>query len=71
MLGFLLALLIPCNASPSAVVIGIQTFAKIRADDYYYGDKPLLAWRLARDGGYCFLSRPRRFGKSLFVVRVS
>ncbi|TAN47257.1 MAG: hypothetical protein EPN21_18130 [Methylococcaceae bacterium] len=47
--------------------IGIQTFAKIRGDDYYYVDKTPLAWRLAQESGYFFLSRPRRFGKSLFL----
>jgi Predicted AAA-ATPase/PD-(D/E)XK nuclease superfamily len=47
--------------------IGIQTFAKIREDDYYYVDKTPLAWALAQESGYYFLSRPRRFGKSLFL----
>ncbi|MBK1719489.1 ATP-binding protein [Thiocystis violacea] len=47
--------------------IGIQTFAKIREGDYYYVDKTPLAWRLAQTSGYYFLSRPRRFGKSLFL----
>ncbi|HRD50515.1 MAG TPA: ATP-binding protein [Candidatus Contendobacter sp.] len=47
--------------------IGIQTFAKIREDDYYYVDKTRMAWRLAQESGYFFLSRPRRFGKSLLL----
>ena len=47
--------------------IGIQTFAKIRGDDYYYVDKTKLALKLAEEGSYYFLSRPRRFGKSLFL----
>lgn len=47
--------------------IGIQTFAKIREGDYYYVDKTAVAFDLARIGGYYFLSRPRRFGKSLFL----
>ena len=47
--------------------IGIQTFAKIRSEDYYYVDKTPMVWRLAQEGGYYFLSRPRRFGKSLFL----
>jgi hypothetical protein len=47
--------------------IGIQTFAKIRGDDYYYVDKTPMVWRLAQEAGYYFLSRPRRFGKSLFL----
>ncbi|SEI93888.1 PD-(D/E)XK nuclease superfamily protein [Allopseudospirillum japonicum] len=47
--------------------IGIQTFAKIREGDYYYVDKTPIACQLADTSGYYFLSRPRRFGKSLFL----
>jgi len=47
--------------------IGIQTFARIREDDCYYVDKTGLALRLIEEGNYYFLSRPRRFGKSLFI----
>ncbi|MBZ4686367.1 MAG: hypothetical protein JG774_2112, partial [Desulfomicrobiaceae bacterium] len=47
--------------------IGIQTFAKIREENCYYVDKTPFVARLAEDGGYYFLSRPRRFGKSLFL----
>ena len=48
--------------------IGIQTFRQIREEDYYYVDKTGYAGRLADDDGkHYFLSRPRRFGKSLFV----
>jgi len=47
--------------------IGIQTFAKIRGDEYYYVDKTPLALKLIEEGSYYFLSRPRRFGKSLFL----
>ncbi|MDK2873881.1 MAG: hypothetical protein PWQ64_1645, partial [Desulfomicrobiaceae bacterium] len=47
--------------------IGIQTFAKIREEDCYYVDKTPFVARLAENGGYYFLSRPRRFGKSLFL----
>ena len=47
--------------------IGIQTFAKVREDDYYYVDKTHLALQLIKDGTHFFLSRPRRFGKSLFL----
>lgn len=46
---------------------GIQTFSKIRGDDYYYVDKTPLIENLAEGGSYYFLSRPRRFGKSLFL----
>jgi hypothetical protein len=47
--------------------IGIQTFREIREEDYYYVDKTPLALKLIREGKYYFLSRPRRFGKSLFL----
>lgn len=47
--------------------IGIQDFEKIRRDSYVYVDKTDLVYDLARKGGYCFLSRPRRFGKSLLI----
>ncbi|MCL2468531.1 MAG: ATP-binding protein [Micrococcales bacterium] len=46
--------------------IGIQTFATIRGGDYYYVDKTGHAMQVA-EGRTCFLSRPRRFGKSLFL----
>jgi hypothetical protein len=47
--------------------IGIQTFSHIREDGYYYVDKTAIALRLIEQGTYYFLSRPRRFGKSLFL----
>ena len=47
--------------------IGIQTFQKIREEDYYYVDKTAFAWQLIAEGSHYFLSRPRRFGKSLFL----
>jgi hypothetical protein len=47
--------------------IGIQSFRKIRDGGFYYVDKTPLAWSLAQEAGYYFLSRPRRFGKSLFL----
>ena len=47
--------------------IGIQTFRKIREDDYYYVDKTGYLAQLTDDGTHFFLSRPRRFGKSLFL----
>jgi Predicted AAA-ATPase. len=46
--------------------IGIQTFEKIRNSNYYYVDKTMFVKKL-ENGGYYFLSRPRRFGKSLFL----
>ncbi len=47
--------------------IGIQSFAKIREGGFYYVDKTPFALKMAESAGYFFLSRPRRFGKSLFL----
>ena len=48
--------------------VGIQTFRRIREEGYYYVDKTDYALRIARSAGvHYFLSRPRRFGKSLFL----
>ena len=47
--------------------IGIQNFDKIRNEGYYYVDKTALIYRLVKTGSYYFLSRPRRFGKSLLI----
>ncbi|WP_044407210.1 AAA family ATPase, partial [Thiomicrospira microaerophila] len=47
--------------------IGIQTFSEIREDDYVYVDKTGIAHALLQNYKYVFLSRPRRFGKSLFL----
>ena len=47
--------------------IGIQTFREIREDDCYYVDKTAFILRLTREGKHYFLSRPRRFGKSLLL----
>ncbi len=47
--------------------IGIQSFEVIRSDDYYYVDKTHFVEKLSESGKYYFLSRPRRFGKSLFL----
>ena len=48
--------------------VGIQSFEKIRKDGYLYVDKTDIIWRLANtDNTYNYLSRPRRFGKSLLI----
>ena len=47
--------------------IGIQNFEKIRREGFVYVDKTALIYRLASEGNYYFLSRPRRFGKSLLL----
>lgn len=47
--------------------IGIQTFSKIIEGGYRYVDKTMYIARLLKEGEYYFLSRPRRFGKSLLL----
>ncbi len=47
--------------------IGIQNFEKIRKEGYFYVDKTALIYRMVKTGSYYFLSRPRRFGKSLMI----
>ena len=47
--------------------IGIQSFEKLRKDGYLYIDKTPFLWQLVQVSSPYFLSRPRRFGKSLFL----
>lgn len=47
--------------------IGIQTFERIIRESYIYVDKTDLVWQLAHYATYIFMSRPRRFGKSLLT----
>ncbi|WP_178792906.1 AAA family ATPase [Bacteroidaceae bacterium] len=47
--------------------IGIQNFEKIRNGGYLYIDKTALIYKMVKTGSYYFLSRPRRFGKSLLI----
>lgn len=47
--------------------IGIQEFEKLRKEGYLYVDKTRLVYKLVNEGSYYFLSRPRRFGKSLLM----
>lgn len=47
--------------------LGIQSFANIRRNHYVYVDKTEYIWNLAETGHSYFLSRPRRFGKSLLI----
>ena len=47
--------------------IGIQSFDKLREENFLYVDKTPYLHELVNSAGYYFLSRPRRFGKSLFV----
>lgn len=47
--------------------VGVQNFESLRNDNYLYIDKTALIYKLVKEGRYYFLSRPRRFGKSLLV----
>ncbi len=53
------------NLEPRKYPVGIQTFERIRKENYIYIDKTDLVWKLTKESPYVFLSRPRRFGKSL------
>ena len=50
--------------------IGIQNFEKLRTGGYFYIDKTELIYRIIKTGSYYFLSRPRRFGKSLLISTI-
>ena len=50
--------------------IGIQSFSKLRQDGYLYIDKTELVYQLVSDSNAFFLSRPRRFGKSLLLSTI-
>lgn len=50
--------------------IGIQSFSEIREGGYVYVDKTALIYRMIERGKYYFLSRPRRFGKSLLLSTI-
>ena len=53
--------------TPRKLPIGIQSFEKLRRDGYLYIDKTSFLWQLVQVSSPYFLSRPRRFGKSLFL----
>lgn len=48
--------------------LGIQTFENVIKGNYVYVDKTALVYQVVHEKKYCFLSRPRRFGKSLLVT---
>lgn len=50
--------------------VGIQSFSEIREGGYVYVDKTAFVHRLMKEGKYYFLSRPRRFGKSLLLSTI-
>src|SRR5690554_8026721 len=55
------------TATRLKLAMGIQTFSQDREDGYYYVDKTPVIERLVQQNKYYFLSRPRRFGKSLLL----
>ncbi|MBQ1593873.1 MAG: AAA family ATPase [Treponema sp.] len=55
------------NMCARKMPIGIQDFAKLREDGFVYADKTAIIYDLARTSSPYFLSRPRRFGKSLLI----
>ena len=48
--------------------VGIQTFERIRKENYLDIDKTDLVWNMTKESPFVFLSRPRRFGKSLLTT---
>ena len=52
---------------PRKIPIGVQSFEVLRNDRYLYADKTAYLFQLVTSGRVYFLSRPRRFGKSLFL----
>ena len=58
------------SASTTKYPIGIQSFSVIRQGGFAYVDKTALIYRLVTEGKYYFLSRPRRFGKSLLLSTI-
>lgn len=55
------------NPNRRKLPIGIETFSEIIGEGHYYVDKTGFAQQMIEHGKYFFLSRPRRFGKSLFL----
>lgn len=50
--------------------VGVQSFDKLREGGFVYVDKTAQIYKLVKNGGYYFLSRPRRFGKSLLLSTI-
>jgi hypothetical protein len=57
----------PSTLPRKRLPIGLQNLRELREENYYYADKSGFAVDLTHNGKYYFLSRPRRFGKSLFL----
>ena len=58
------------NFTPRRLPVGIQSFEKLRSEGFVYVDKTALIYKLIQAGVPCFLSRPRRFGKSLLLSTI-
>ena len=56
--------------SDKKLPIGVQNFESLRKDGYFYVDKTSHVYNLVNRGRYYFLSRPRRFGKSLLLSTI-
>ena len=56
--------------TPQRLPVGIQTFSELRENNYLYIDKTERIHQLLNNGKYFFLSRPRRFGKSLLLSTI-
>ena len=56
------------NLAERRYPVGIQTFSRIRKEGYVYIDKTDLVWKMTKESPFVFLSRPRRFGKSLLTT---
>jgi hypothetical protein len=65
---FIYAKTMELEVSSRKIPIGIQDFEKLRDFGYVYVDKTEYVWRLAGEPAPYFLSRPRRFGKSLLLT---
>lgn len=58
------------SSTPRKLPVGIQSFEKLRSEGFVYVDKTALIYKLTQAGVPCFLSRPRRFGKSLLLSTI-
>ncbi len=57
----------PSDHDPLGLAVGNASFRSLREWNFYYVDKTPHLWHLAQRPGYYFLSRPRRFGKTLLI----
>ena len=69
--GVLLSLIFKKVSYVKKLPLGIQSFKEIASQDYIYIDKTQYIYQLLNDARYYFLSRPRRFGKSLLLDTIN